>query len=209
MTRSCCRFGTDDLIEELLVNPKVDAYIARSRKWPVEMTALRPILLKAGLTEDIKWGKPCYSYDGDNIVIIQEMNDFLALMFFKGALLHDPDGVLHEQGPNSRSARRMEFTSVEEIERSTGTLENYLREAIEVEAAGLDVGPAPALVLVGELQNRIERDTAFKAAFESLTPGRQREYNLYFSDAKQSATREARIEKYASKIQAGRGFRDP
>ena len=191
------------------MNPKVDAYIARSKKWPVEMTALRPILLKAGLTEDIKWGKPCYGHGGGNIVIVQEMNDFLALMFFKGALLNDPDDVLHEQGPNSRSARRMEFTSVTEIKRSTGTLENYLREAIRVEAAGLDLGPAPALVLAAELQNCIERDTAFKAAFESLTPGRQREYNLYFSDAKQAATRTAWIEKYAGKILAGRGFRDP
>jgi uncharacterized protein YdeI (YjbR/CyaY-like superfamily) len=193
----------------LLVNPKVDAYITRSKKWPVEITVLRPILLKAGLTEEIKWGKPCYSHDGGNIVIIQEMNDFLALMFFKGALLNDPDDVLHEQGPNSRSARRMEFTSVTEIKQSTGTLENYLQEAIKVEAAGLDLGPAPALVLGAELQNRIDRDTAFKAAFESLTPGRQREYNLFISDAKQAATREARIEKYAGKILAGRGFRDP
>lgn len=190
------------------MNPKVDAYIARSKKWPVEMTALRPILLEAGLNEDIKWGKPCYSHDGGNIVIVQEMNDFLALMFFKGALLNDPDDVLHEQGPNSRSARRMEFTSVSEIERSTGTLENYLREAIKVEAAGLDLGPVPVLVLAGELQNRIERDTAFKAAFESLTPGRRREYNLYISDAKQAATREARIDKYAGRILAGKGFRD-
>jgi uncharacterized protein YdeI (YjbR/CyaY-like superfamily) len=190
------------------MNAKVDAYIQRSKKWPAEMSALRTIVLKAGLTEDIKWGKPCYSHAGNNIAIMQEMNDFLALMFFKGALLSDPDGVLREQGPNSRSALRMEFTSIGEIKKRASTLKTYLREALDVEAAGLKVAPAPALVLVDELQNRMQRDAAFKAAFGSLTPGRQREYNLYFSDAKQAATREARIEKYADKILAGKGFRD-
>lgn len=203
---SICR---DCLIKGVPLNAKVDAYIQRSKKWPAEMTTLRSILLKAGLTEDIKWGKPCYSHDGHNIVIVQKMNDFLALMFFKGALLNDPDAVLHEQGPNSRSALRMQFTSVAEIKRLTDTLKNYLREAIEVEAAGLEIGPAPALVLVAELQNRIDRDDAFKAAFEALTPGRQREYNLYVAGAKQVATREARIDKYANQILAGKGFRDP
>ncbi|MFM9940521.1 MAG: YdeI/OmpD-associated family protein [Hyphomicrobiaceae bacterium] len=190
------------------MNARVDAYIKRSKKWPVEVTALRSILLKAGLSEDIKWGKPCYSHNGQNIVIVQEMNDFLALMFFKGALLSDPDGVLHQQGPNSRSALRMQFTSVAEIKRLTGTLRTYLREAIEVEAAGLEIGPPPVLVLVAELQNRIDRDEALKRAFEALTPGRQREYNLYFSDAKQAATRESRIDKCTNKILAGKGFRD-
>lgn len=193
---------------EAPVNPNVDAYMGRSEKWSDEMKALRPILLGRGLTEEIKWGKPCYSHGGKNIVILQEMNDFLSLMFFKGALLEDPEGVLHEQGPNSRSARRMEFTSVEDVTRHTGTIEAYVDEAIDVEEAGLQVGPAPEPDLVQELQDRLDHDRAFKAAFEALTPGRQREYNLHFSSAKQAATRRARIDKYADKIRAGKGLRD-
>lgn len=190
------------------MNPKVDAYISRSEKWPEEMSDLRSILLGCGLTEDIKWGKPCYSHEGRNIVILQEMKEFLALMFFKGALLNDSEGVLEEQGPNSRSALRIRFTSVEDVTRLTDTVKAYIDEAIDVEEAGLEVGPAPGLVFVEELRNRLDQDPAFKAAFESLTPGRQREYNLYFSDAKQPQTREARVEKYAQKILDGKGFRD-
>ena len=141
-------------------HPKVDAYIARSQKWPREMAALRPILLRAGLAEDIKWGKPCYNHDDKNIAIMQEMKDFLALMFFKGALLSDPSGQLQEQGTNSRSTRRL------------------------------------------------DRDHKLRSAFESLTPGRRREYNLHIGDAKQAATRESRIDKCVPKIFAGKGFRD-
>jgi uncharacterized protein YdeI (YjbR/CyaY-like superfamily) len=191
-----------------MVNPKVDAYIERSDKWPDEMTDLRSVLLGCGLTEEIKWGKPCYSYEDSNIVILQEMNDFLALMFFKGALLSDSEGVLEEQGPNSRSARRIRFTSVEDVARLTDIVKAYVDEAIDVEEAGLEVGPAPELVFVEELQNRIDHDPAFRAAFESLTPGRQREYNLYFCGAKQATTREARVDKYAQKILDGKALRD-
>ncbi len=190
------------------MNPDVDAYIKRSDKWPAEMTALREILLGSALTEDIKWGKPCFSHEGDNIVILQEMKDFLALMFFKGALLKDPDSVLQEQGPNSRSARRMCFTSVEDVARLSDTVASYVDEAIAVEDAGLEVGPAPDLVLVEELQRRLDEDPELMAAFEALTPGRQREYNLHFSGAKQATTRQARVEKYAQKILDGKGFRD-
>ena len=190
------------------MNPEVEAYIRRSEKWPEEMTGLRPILLGCGLTEEIKWGKPCYSHEGRNIAILQEMKAFLALMFFKGALLNDSEGVLEEQGPNSRSARRIRFTSVEDVARLTDTVKAYIEEAVGVEEAGLKVGPAPELLLVAELQSRLEQDPALKAAFEALTPGRQREYNLYFSGAKQVKTREARVEKYAPKILAGKGFRD-
>jgi len=190
------------------VNPDVDSYIKQSDRWPEEMIGLRPTLLGCGLTEEIKWGKPCYSFGGKNIVILQEMNEFLALMFFKGALLNDQAGVLEEQGPNSRSARRIRFTSVQDVERLTDTVRAYIDEAIEVEAAGLEVGPAPELVLVEELQNRLDQDPALAAAFESLTPGRRREYNLYFSDAKQAKTREARVEEYAQKILDGKGLRD-
>ena len=190
------------------MNPKVDACIRRSGKWPGEMTDLRPILLNCGLTEEIKWGKPCYSHEGRNIVILQEMKEFLALMFFKGALLNDSEGVLEEQGPNSRSARRIPFTSVEDVARLADTVKAYIDEAIDVEEAGLKVGPAPELLLVAKLQSRLDQDPALKAAFESLTPGRQREYNLYFSGARQAKTRAARVGKYARKILDGKGFRD-
>ena len=190
------------------MNPKVDAYITRSEKWPDEMTGLRPILLGCGLTEEIKWGKPCYSYEGGNIAVLQEMKEFLALMFFKGALLEDPEGILEEQGPNSRSARRIRFTSVEDVARLSDTVKAYIDEAIDVEESGLEVGSAPELILVEEIQNRLDQDPAFSAAFDALTPGRQREYNLYFSGAKQAKTRKARVEQYAQRILDGKGFRD-
>jgi uncharacterized protein YdeI (YjbR/CyaY-like superfamily) len=190
------------------MNPEVDAYIRESGRWPEEMAALRPILLNTGLTEEIKWRKPCYSHEGTNIAILQEMNDSLALMFFKGALLEDPEGVLRDQGPNSRSARRIEFASVEDVARLADTVAAYVEEAIGVEEAGLEVGAPPELVPVEELQDRLDQDPDFKAAFESLTPGRQREYNLYFSGAKQAKTRTARVEKYAQRIIDGKGLRD-
>ncbi len=190
------------------MNPDVDEYIARSERWPDEMTGLRPILLSRGLTEAIKWGKPCYSHEGANVVILQEMKDFLALMFFKGSLLDDSEGVLEEQGPNSRSARRMCFRSVDDVSRLADAVRSYVDQAIGVEEAGLEVGPAPELQLVGELQERLDRDPALGAAFAGLTPGRQREYNLHFSSAKQAKTRRARVEKLAPKILEGKGFRD-
>ena len=190
------------------MNPEVEAYISRSERWPEEMSRLRPILLDSGLTEEIKWRKPCYTHDGANVAIVQEMNDFLALMFFKGALLEDPDDVLEEQGPNSRSARRIELRSVEDVERLAGTIASYLTEAIDVEEAGLEVGPPPELEPVAELRERMEREPEFKDAFEALTPGRQREYNLYFSDAKRPETRMARIDRCTPKILARRGLRD-
>ena len=190
------------------MNPEVDAYISRSKQWPEEMASLRPILLGCGLTEEIKWRKPCYSHKGGNVVILQEMKEFLALMFFKGALLKDPEGVLEEQGPNSRSARRIPFTSVGDVARLAGTVKAYVDEAIEVEEAGLKVGPAPEPLLIAELQSRLDQDPALKAAFEALTPGRRREYNLYFSGARQARTRAARVEKHVGKILDGKGFRD-
>lgn len=190
------------------MNLEVDSYIERSEKWPDEMIALRPILLGCGLTEEIKWGKPCYSHKGKNVVILQEMKDFLSLMFFKGALLDDSAGILEEQGQNSRSARRIRFTSVEDVARLVDTVRTYIDEAIDVEESGLEVGPVPELPFAEELQNRLDQDPAFKAAFDALTPGRQREYNLYISDAKQAKTRMARVQNYAQKILDGKGFRD-
>ncbi len=190
------------------MNNRVDRYIERSTKWPDEMTALRPVLLGCGLSEDIKWGKPCFAHEGSNIAIFQEMNDFLSLMFFKGFLLKDPKGLLVEQGPNSRSAKRLEFTSVADVKRLSASVKSMVKEAIEVELAGLTVGPAPELELVAELEARLDADRAVRAAFESLTPGRKREYNMHFSDAKQEKTRISRIEACVPKILAGKGFRD-
>ncbi|MFV0309443.1 MAG: YdeI/OmpD-associated family protein [Desertimonas sp.] len=186
----------------------MDAYLRRSTRWPEEIAALRPLLTEPGLTEELKWGKPCYTHDGSNIAIVQEMKAFLALMFFKGALVDDPDGVLEPQGRNSRSAMRICFRSVGDVERLAGTVTRLVGQAIEVEEAGLEIGPAPEPVLVDELLARFEADATFETAFRSLTPGRQREYNLYFSDAKQVATRNGRIERCADKIRAGKGLRD-
>ncbi len=136
------------------------------------------------------------------------MKDFLALMFFKGALLADPEKVLEDQGPNSRSARRMTFKSVEDVTRLADTIGDYVAEAIDLEEAGAEVGPPPEPVLVDELQARLDGDSQLKKAFEALTPGRQREYNLYFSGAKQTKTRASRVERYAEKILEGKGLRD-
>lgn len=186
----------------------VDAYLERSEAWPVEIRAVRPVLLSSGLSEHIKWGKPCFSHGDANIVILQEMKKFLALMFFKGALLDDPENVLEAQGPNSRSARRICITSVDDIDRLAGTIAAYVAEAIRVEEAGLEVGPAPEPEFCDELVARLDRDEAFRTAFEALTPGRRREYHLHFSGAKQASTRAARVEKYAPKILNNKGFRD-
>ena len=190
------------------MNPRVDEYMQRSDLWPDEIAALRPIMLAAGLTEELKWAKPCYSHKGKNIVIFQEMKDHLSVMFFKGALLSDPVGILRQQGPNSRAAKRIEFTSVEEVHHLADAIAEYIAEAIDVEDAGLEVGPAPEPDLAEELQERLDADPSFKAAFEALTPGRRREYNLYISDAKQSKTRAGRVAKYIPKILEGKGLRD-
>lgn len=187
---------------------RIDADTVRSERWPAEVAELRPILLDAGLDEEIKWGKPCFTHDGKNIAILQEMKHFLALMFFKGALLDDPAGVLEAQGPNSRSARRITFAAVDDVARLADTVRSYVAQAIAVEEAGLTVEPAPEPVLVDELRRRLDTDPAFEAAFRALTPGRQREYNMYFAGAKQAATRDARIERYVRKIMDGRGLRD-
>jgi len=186
----------------------VELFIKKSATWSDEMTALRTVLLKAGLTEEIKWAKPCYSAEGNNIAIMQPMKNFLALMFFKGALLSDPKGLLESQGPNSRSAKRVCLRSVADVTKNAPAIAKLIAAAIAVEEEGLEVAPAPKMELVAELQARLKRDKALKKAFEALTPGRQREYNLHFSSAKQSATREARIDKASPQILAGKGLRD-
>jgi uncharacterized protein YdeI (YjbR/CyaY-like superfamily) len=190
------------------VNAKVDAYVERSTQWPAEVAALRDVLLGCGLGEDLKWGKPCYHHDGRNVAIVQEMKPFLALMFFKGALLSDPEGVLEDQGPNSRSARRMTFTSVDDVERLARTVAAYVAEAVDLEEAGLEVEPAPEPELAAELQERLDADPELAAAFAALTPGRRRGYHLHVSEAKQSSTRAARVERHVERIKAGKGLHD-
>jgi uncharacterized protein YdeI (YjbR/CyaY-like superfamily) len=186
----------------------VEQFIKKSPNWSAEMDVLRTVLLKAGLSEEIKWAKPCYSDDGNNIAIMQPMKNFLALMFFKGALLADPKGVLESQGPNSRSAKRLCIRSVADVKSNASIIGKLVAEAITVDELGVEVAPAPKMELVAELQARLKKDKALRIAFEGLTPGRQREYNLHFSSAKQSTTRESRIDKCVDRIVAGKGLRD-
>lgn len=191
------------------MNPKVDKFLNRAKEWPEEMEQLRKTCLDCGLTEALKWGKPCYSFRKNNIVIIQPFKKSCALMFFKGVLLEDPEGILEKPGKNSRIARRIPFTCVREIVEMEPTLKAYIAEAIEVEKAGLEVDveektePVPE-----EFQKKLDENPALKTAFEALTPGRQRGYLLYFSGAKQSKTRERRVEKYIPNILNGKGLND-
>lgn len=191
------------------MNPEVDEYISNAEKWVEEMKQLRLICLDCGLTEALKWGKPCYSFQDSNIAIIQPFKESCALMFFKGVLLEDPEDVLEKPGENSRIARRIRSTGVREIIEMESILKAYIREAIEAEKAGLEVDleekqePVPE-----EFQKKLDENPDLKAAFEALTPGRQRGYILYFSDAKQSKTRERRVEKHVDKILQGKGLRE-
>lgn len=190
-------------------NPNLDESFRTARHWRQEAYALRDILLDCGLTEELKWRKPCYTHDGRNICIIQRMNDSLALMFFKGALLKDPDGVLERQGPHSRAGFRMRFTSVPDVLTAESSIRALVHEAIAVEKGGLKVEMKPTdFECPEELAARFDEEPDFKAAFYSLTPGRQRHYAMYFSSARQSKTRAARIERYRGKILDGKGMRD-
>lgn len=188
--------------------PDVDAYLEASVRWPAEIKVLRPLLLGCGLTEVIKWGKPCYCLGDANIVLIQEFSDHLALMFFKGVLLDDAEGVLHEQGPNSHAAKRLMFTSTEDVEKLSAVVTAYVREAIAHEEAGTEMPARPDDELAPELVDRLASDVELAEAFENLTPGRQREYNLHVSDAKQSATRARRVDNVVPRILSGKGLRD-
>jgi uncharacterized protein YdeI (YjbR/CyaY-like superfamily) len=189
------------------MNPEVDGYLRKAKKWQAEMEKLRMISLGSGLTEELKWGKPCYTFQKSNIVIIQGFKEFCALLFCKGALLNDPDGVLKTFG--WQAARRIPFTSVREIVEMEPILKDYIREAIDVEKAGLKVtlkkNPEP---IPEELQNKLDEIPALKKAFAALTPGRQRGYILYFSAAKQSKTRESRVKKCTQQILNGKGLND-
>jgi len=189
------------------MNPKVDGYLRKAKKWQEEMTKLRRISLDSGLTEELKWGKPCYTFQKSNIVIIQGFKEFCALLFCKGALLKDPNGILKEFG--WQAARRIPFSNVREIVEMEPILKVYIHEAIEAEKAGLKVNykrnPEP---IPEELQNKLDEIPSLKTAFDALTPGRQRGYILYFSGAKQSKTRASRVKKCMPQILKGKGLND-
>jgi uncharacterized protein YdeI (YjbR/CyaY-like superfamily) len=191
-------------------NPKVDGYLKRAKKWQAETEELRTIILGCPLTEDMKWGKPCYTLEKKNIVLIQGFKDYCALLFFKGALLKDAAGLLVKPGENTQAGRQMRFTNVREIARRKPLLKAYLDEAIAVEKAGLKVKlkKTTDFALPEELQAKFDEMPALKTAFEALTPGRQRAYLLYFSAAKQSKTRESRVEKCVPQILKGKGLND-
>lgn len=189
-------------------DPKVDAFIERAERWPEEMTKLREILLDCGLEESLKWGKPCFAVQGKNIAIIQPFKAHCSLMFFRGALLKDAHGLLRSQGENTRSAMRLEFTSVAQIKKTV--LRDYVKEAIAVETSGQKAEPAPReeLELPEELMKALKADRKLAQAFRMLTPGRQRSYVLHVAGAKQSATRASRVERCISGILAGKGFNE-
>ncbi len=186
----------------------VDAFLACQRTWNDEIVALRAILLDCGLDEAVKWGKPCYGHQGNNIAIIQPFKDFVALLFMKGILLDDPAGLLEEQGENTHSARRLTFRSSDEVATKNAATRALIASAIAVEEAGTPLPEKPEQALAAELQAALDANPSLRAAFEGLTPGRQREYNLFISGAKQSKTRAARVDKHVERILAGRGLRD-
>lgn len=192
------------------MNPKVDTYIGRATKWLEEMEKLREILLDCGLTEELKWGKPCYSSQGRNIVIIQGFKAYLALLFFKGYLLQDPLGILVKTGENTKVGRQIRFNDTQEIIRLEPILRAYIAEAIEVEQSGVKGDPIQDMELdiPQEFQHKLDENPALKAAFDALTPGRQRAYVYYFSAPKQSKTRESRVEKCTQQILDGKGLNE-
>jgi uncharacterized protein YdeI (YjbR/CyaY-like superfamily) len=192
------------------MNPKVDAFLSKAKKWQEEFKKLRMIVLDCGLAEELKWGKPCYMYENSNIVIIQGFKEYCALMFFKGALLNDARGILIKIGENTQAARQIRFTNVQEIIEMEPILKIYVYEAIEVEKAGLKVRfkKISEFIIPEEFQDKLDKNSALRTAFNSLTPGRQRAYIFYFSQPKQSKTRELRVEKYIQQILNGRGLND-
>jgi uncharacterized protein YdeI (YjbR/CyaY-like superfamily) len=191
-------------------NPKVDEFIQKSKKWQEEFEQLRTILLDCQLSETLKWGKPCYTFDKSNIVIIQGFKEYCALLFVKGSLLKDANGILIQQTENVQAARQVRFTNLPEIEAIEPILKAYVIEAIEVEKAGLKVEykPTSEYKIPEEFQKKLDEIPALKTAFEALTPGRQRAYILHFSQPKQSKTRESRVEKSIPQILSGKGLND-
>jgi uncharacterized protein YdeI (YjbR/CyaY-like superfamily) len=192
------------------MNPKVDFYFSKAIKWREEIKKIRTILLYCELTEELKWGCPCYTFEKSNIVLIHVFKEYCALLFFKGALLKDAKGILIQQTENVQAARQIRFTNVREIVKMEDALKSYIREAIEVEKAGLKVKlkKTSDYKIPEEFQNKLNKIPALKIAFDALTPGRQRAYFFYFSQPKQSKTREARVEKCIKKILNGKGLND-
>lgn len=192
------------------MNPKVDFFFTNANQWKEEYEKLRTIVLGTGLTEELKWGCPCYTINGDNVVLIHGFKDYCAVLFFKGALLSDPNGVLIRQSENVQAQRQMRFVNLIDILEKEAVLRTCIHEAIEVEKAGLKVElkQTSEFKMAEEFQHKLDTFPALKAAFEGLTPGRQRGYLLYFSQAKQAKTREARIEKYMPQILNGKGLDD-
>ena len=191
-------------------NPKIDAFLERAESWEQEFAALRKIVLDCGLDEELKWGQPCYSLGKANVVLIHGFKDYCALLFFKGALPKDPDGILVQQTENVQSARQIRFTGAAEIARMENLLKDYIQQAIEVEKAGLkaEFKKTAEFEMPEEFKAKLDNMPDLKAAFEGLTPGRQRAYLLHFSGAKQSKTREARVEKHIARILEGKGLDD-
>jgi uncharacterized protein YdeI (YjbR/CyaY-like superfamily) len=192
------------------MNPKVDWYFSKAEKWQKEIKKLRTIILDCNLIEELKWGCPCYSFEKKNVVLIHMFKDYCAILFFKGALLKDKKGILVQQTENVQAARQVRFTNLQEIVKLEKTLKNYIYEAIEAEEAGLKVEfkKTKEFTMPEEFQSKLNKNRALKTAFYALTPGRQRGYLLYFSSAKQSKTRESRIEKYTAQIIDGKGLED-
>jgi uncharacterized protein YdeI (YjbR/CyaY-like superfamily) len=192
------------------INPTVDFYFSKAKKWQEEINKLRMIVLDCGLDEELKWGCPCYTFQKSNIVLIHVFKEYCALLFFKGSLLNDANGILIQQTENVQAARQVRFTNVREIVKMEKVLKAYIYEAIEVEKAGLKVNlkKTTEYAIPGEFQNKLNKNAALKTAFKALTPGRQRAYLLYFSAPKQSKTRESRIEKSIPQILNGKGLND-
>jgi uncharacterized protein YdeI (YjbR/CyaY-like superfamily) len=196
--------------KEFQMNPKIDAFLRKTEKWHEEFDKLRKIILDCGLTEEMKWGWPCYTFQKSNIVLMHGFKEYCALLFIKGALLEDAHGILIQQTDNVQAGRQIRFTNVREIAKLAPILKAYVNEAIEVEKAGLkvDFKKNTELKFPEEFKNKLDETPALKTAFEALTPGRQRAYNLYFSAPKQSKTREARVEKCMPQILNGKGLND-
>ena len=195
-------------MEKNIMNPKVDFYFSKAKKWQEEIEKLRTIVLDCGLTEELKWGVPSYAFQKGNIVLIHVFKEYCALLFFKGALLNDANGILIQQTENVQAGRQIRFTNVREIVKMEPILKAYIYEAIEVEKAGLKVNfkKNTELIFPEEFKNKLDEIPALKTAFDGLTPGRQRAYILYFSAPKQSKTRESRVEKCIQQILNGKGL---
>jgi uncharacterized protein YdeI (YjbR/CyaY-like superfamily) len=192
------------------MNPRIDFYFSKAKKWKEELEKLRKIILDCGLTEELKWGVPCYAFQESNIVLIHVFKEYCALLFFKGVLLNDTNGILIQQTKNVQAARQIRFTNVREVVKMKPILKAYIYEAIEVEKAGLKVNlkKTAEFNIPEEFQKKLDKVPALKIAFKALTPGRQRAYILYFSAPKQSKTRESRVEKYMQQILRGKGLND-